>query len=143
MWWILLLLGVVLLVWVHCAYGMSVRDRIDVALDIMRSAKFSPAEGFENAAREDPSLVGWIQDGSDCVMLFRSSDGDEVEDIVDFASGSFHPGLIIRYKNGTATRAGQSDITDHRVRKKAAQLLYDVRRAIESTKSSVDFGFRD
>ena len=115
MGWVALIVIVGVLFWVHCARGMSVKDRIEVALDIARSSNFAVAEGFDAAAKEDPELIGWMQAGKDCVMLFRSENGSEVREIVDFASGSFHPGLVIHYRNGTAVRTDAAELVDARL----------------------------
>ena len=142
MLWIALLLLVVLVVWVHCARGMSVKDRIDIAMDIVRSSNFTVAEGFTNATKEDPELVGWIKAGHDCIMLFRSVQGKDVKEIVDFASDSFHPGLVIHYVNGTAVRAGKNEVHDARARKRAAELLSNVRRMMHVPQPAEEFGYR-
>ncbi|MCA9131886.1 MAG: hypothetical protein KDA45_01975 [Planctomycetales bacterium] len=142
MWWIILLVALGLILAVHCLRGLSVRDRVDVALDIVRSSRFSVAEGFDRAVQEDPELMGWLQAGKDCVMLFRSTQGEEVREIVDVASGSFHPGLVIHYLNGKAMRAGKIELREGRVKRHAEQLLRDVRRAIQVSQGEHEFGCR-
>ena len=142
LWFLLLLVLVAAIVWVHCARGMSIRDRIEIATEIIQTAKFTAAEGFEAATREDPDLAGWMQAEKNCVMLFRTADGGETREIVDFVSDSFHPGLIIHYKNSEIVRADNVDITDERVQKKAAQLLREVRQLMAITHGEDDFGCR-
>ena len=132
MWWFVLLLVVSIVFWIHYSRAMSVMDRISVAQDIMRSSNFTFADGFEAAVKEDPELIGWIQDKSDCVMLFRSEHGDDVHEIVDFASQSFHPGLVVHYVNSKAKRIDSTDIEDRKVRTSAEELLRKVRRAVEA-----------
>jgi len=133
MWWVLVLLLVGILFWINCARGMNLSDRVNVALDIVRSSNLSPADGFQNAAKEDPDLVGWMQDGRDCVMLFRTAHGNEIREIVDFTSESFHPGLVIHYTNGKTARAESSDNVDAQIRESADELLRQVRRIVGAT----------
>jgi hypothetical protein len=140
--WVVVLLIIGILVWVQCARAMSVKDRIEVALDIARSSNFEIAEGFEAASREDPDLIGWMQAGQDCVMLFRSTDGNNVREVVDFLSGSFHPGLVIHYQNGRAIRTDEKEVVDARLRKRADQLLLHVRRIVKAPQVQEDFGYR-
>ncbi len=133
MWWFTLLLVVSFVFWMHYSRAMSVSDRISVAQDIVQSSNFSVAEGVEEAVREDPDLVGWIKDKGDCVMLFRTEEGNDCREIVDFASESFHPGLVIHYLNSKAVRVDSTDISDPKIRTSAEKLLRNVRRTIEVT----------
>ena len=131
MTWIVLLLVVVIIVWVHCARGMSFRDRINAALDIVESSHFVAAEGFEDARREDADLMGWVKADKDCVMLFRSEHGAHVKEVVDVASGSFHPGLVVHFEDGRAVRTDEGELTDEKLRGKAEELLKRVRRVVQ------------
>ncbi len=130
MTWILLLLVVVIIVWVHCARGMSFRDRIKAAMDVVESSDFSSADGFEEARREDPDLVGWVRAKRDCVMLFRSQHGPHVKEVVDVASGNFHPSLVVHFEDGRAVRTDEGELNDARLRGKAEELLKKVRQVM-------------
>ncbi len=121
---------------------MSLRDRIDIALEIAQTAEFVEAEGLPAATHEDPDLVGWMQADKNCVMLFRNQDSGETREIVDFVSGSFHPGLVIQYVNSQPQRADGSPITDARVRRSAGELLRQVRQVMRIAQGDDDFGCR-
>ncbi len=132
LWWVVLLAVVCLLFFVHYRSGMSLADRISVALEIVRNSHFRRAEGMEQARREDPDLLGWIQCDRECVMLFRKQSGRDTIEIVDVVSPSFHPGLVIHYRNGVATRGDGGEITDPYIRKIAGELLRETRRQVHS-----------
>ena len=131
MWWMLLIAVLGFVFWVHYSHSMSASDRVAVALDLLKSSEFAPAEGFEDAVVEDPTLSGWIQSGRDCVMHFRSEENGTVEEIVDFASTCFHPGLVIHYENGRAVRTAEGPIEDSAARQAAEDLLAGVRAATQ------------
>jgi hypothetical protein len=132
MWWLICSLSLLalIIVWIHSVRGMAVRDRLNAAVDIVDTSNFEPAEGFEQARNEDPDLVGWIQAGNDSVMLFRSQHGVLVKEVVDVASNSFHPGLVVHYENGHAVRSDEGLLSDARHRKTAEELLRKSRLAM-------------
>ncbi|GIX00781.1 MAG: hypothetical protein KatS3mg111_4113 [Pirellulaceae bacterium] len=129
-WWVLVIVVVCLLFVVHYRTGMRITDRMNIALELLRTARFQRAEALEDAQREDPELVGWIKSGGECVMLFRRRSGGDTIEIVDFASPSFHPGLVIHYRNGVATRGDGQEISDPYIRKLANELLQETRRHV-------------
>lgn len=131
MGWLLLILAIVIIiVWVHMARGMSSPDRITAALDIVETAHFEPAEGFDEARREDPELVGWAKAHRDCIMLFRSQQGDRVQEVVDVASSNFHPGLVVHYLDGRAVKTDAGSLSDQRHCDKAEELLRRIRQVM-------------
>lgn len=143
MLWLLgvfLLLG--LLIWANAARGMSLGDRMDIALEIVQTSNFSVAEGYEDAAKEDPDLVGWIKAGKDCVMLFQSEMGGQKFEIVDFASDSFHPGLVVHYLDGSAVRTSSGEPIEGRAHRLADELLKQVHLVVVAAKGQEDFGYR-
>ncbi len=129
MWWLIgsLSLIALIIVWIHSVRGMAVRDRLNAAVDILDTANFEPAGGFEQARSEDPDLMGWIQAGKDCVMLFRSQHGAQVKEVVDVASNSFHPSLVVHYQNGRAVRSDEGELNDARHQNTAEELLRKTR----------------
>ncbi len=143
MWWILAVVLIALIVLGNIFLGMPLRDRIDVALEIVRTSRFHEADGIHEATREDPGLVGWLKAESDCVMLFRTITGDDTEEILDIASPSLRPSLVLHYSNGKARSADSKKITDSRARNVANQLLREARQLVALKKSAEDFGFRE
>ncbi|MEZ6137651.1 MAG: hypothetical protein R3C53_22420 [Pirellulaceae bacterium] len=133
---------VALLVWANIVRGMDVKDRIDIALELVRSSRFTAADGIAEAVREDPSLVGWVKSGGDCIMLFRQ-DGEPKREIIDFASSSFHPGLVIHYRDGHLERTDAGEVSDRRILRNAEQLLREVRQLLAVSQGGSDFGFRE
>ena len=131
MWWVILIVVVSFVFWMHYSRAMSDSDRISVALDIVDSSNFCIADGFDEATVEDPDLVGWIKDKNDCVMLFRSRESGGLTEIVDFASDSFHPGLVIQFLNAEAVRVDSADVEDSQVRSTAEKLLRRVKHIME------------
>lgn len=129
MWWLVSILSIIVLiiVAVHSMRGMAVLDRINAALDIVNSAKFEPVEGFDEARREEPDLVGWVRAGKDCLMLFRSEHGMQVKEVVDVSSDSFHPSLVVHYQDGHAVRSDEGELLDRRHQNNAEELLRKVR----------------
>jgi hypothetical protein len=129
MWWLIscLCLLTLIIVWIHSTRGMAVRDRLNAAVDILESSNFQAAEGFEQARNEDPDLMGWIKAGKDCVMLFRSRHGSHVKEVVDVASNSFHPGLVVHFQDGRAVRSDEGELLDARHQKTAEDLLSKTR----------------
>ena len=129
MWWLICSLSLIalIIVWIHSVRGMAIRDRLNAAVDILDTSNFEPAEGFDQARSEDPDLMGWIQAGKDCVMLFRSQHGAQVKEVVDVASNSFHPGLVIHYQDGRAVRSDEGELHDARYQNIAEELLRKTR----------------
>ncbi len=128
--WIFIVLVVVIIVWIHCARGMSFNDRINAALDVVASTDFVAAESFEEARREDADLVGWVKSKQDCVMLFRSEHGPHVKEVVDVVSGNFRPGLVVHFDDGRAVRTDEGELNDAKLRSKAEKLLKEVRQVM-------------
>lgn len=131
MWWIVLLAVLGIVFWMHYSQAMSVTDRVTVALDIVRTSEFTMAEGFDEAVREDPSLVGWVKSGGHCVMLFREEgQNGEIREIVDFASDCFHPDLIIHYRDGIPVKTDSGGVVDPRPKRAAIDLLRKVQSLV-------------
>ncbi len=129
MWWLVSILSLIVLiiVAVHALRGMAILDRLKAAMDIVDSAKFEAAEGFEQARLDEPDLVGWVRAGNDCLMLFRSEHGTQVKEVVDVSSDSFHPSLVIHFQDGRAVRSDEGELLDRRHQKNAEELLRKVR----------------
>lgn len=130
MWWLIAILSLIALaiVAVHSMRGMAVPDRLKAAMDIVDTAKFEAADGFEDARREEPDLVGWVRAGKDCVMLFRSQHGMQIKELVDISSDSFHPSLVVHFQDGHAVRTDDGELMDRRHQKSAEELLRKVRQ---------------
>lgn len=131
-WWIVLALVVGIVFWVHYSQAMPVTDRLSVALDIIRTSKFSPANGFQSATQEDPTLTGWVKSKNSCIMHFRSKENGDINEVIDFASTSFHPGLIVHYSNGEPTHTDAKPELQFEERDQAKELLMEVRRLMKS-----------
>lgn len=132
MWWLICILSLIalIIVAVHLMRGMAVFDRLKAAMDIVDSAKFEAAEGFEEARLDEPDLVGWVRAGKDCVMLFRSQHGTQIKEVVDVSSDSFHPSLVVHFQDGHAVRTDEGELLDKRQQKNAEELLRKVRLII-------------
>ncbi len=128
--WFGLLLVLVVIFWIHYSISMTVPDRISAGQDVLSSTEFQPIGSFEEAVKEDPDLVGWICRDEESVILFRSQSGDDIREIVDISSKSFHPGLVIHYLNGQAVRTDAGEIKDANVQEAAQHLLTSVRDSV-------------
>lgn len=130
MWWLISILSLIALVIVavHSMRGMAVLDRLKAAMDIVDSDKFEAADGFEESRLDEPDLVGWVQAGKDCVMLFRSEHGTQIKEVVDVSSDSFHPSLVLHFQDGHAVRSDEGELLDKRHQKSAEDLLRKVRQ---------------
>lgn len=137
-WWLLVLLAVVVIVWMN-SWGMSSRDRISIAFDLLTSSNFQVADGFEAARLEDPDLVGWIQDGKNCIMLFRSQHGPHIKEVVDVVSDTFHPGLVVHLEDGRAVRTDASELLDDKLIASAERLAEKVRHTMRRLQPAQEY----